>query len=205
MTGRSIRAGRPRAQDILERDKRVEAAAREVFRDQGYQRASIEEISRRANVAKRTLYGVYGGKAGLFERVVRSAADPMPDVTSFDLPSAAAVRQGRAAWLLSVRGAEIMRMLIAEAASQPELASQVRSNGRARVIVSLSAVFEDLFARGLLAPRCDPAQAAALFLDVVVGAAMLHKLSFVDEDLAPFLERAIGFFLAGFPGWAERP
>ena len=61
------------------------------------------------------------------------------------------------------------------------------------------------FARGLLAPRCDPAQAAALFLDVVVGAAMLHKLSFVDEDLAPFLERAIGFFLAGFPGWAERP
>ena len=209
MTEHLPRRGRPGPGDVAERDRRVEAAAWAVFRDQGYGRATIDEISRRAGVAKRTLYGVYGGKTGLFERVVSAAADPTPEAQAFDgLPDAATVLRAVAAKVLATspenHNADLMRLIIAEAPSQPQLASQVRTNGRERVIQSLAGVFESLFRRKLLPPAVDAEVAAALFVDVVLGAGTLHKLCYVEEDLTPFLDRLIAFFIAGFPAWAGR-
>jgi len=210
---RGGRRGRPRPEDLADRDRRVDAAAWAVFSAQGYGRATIDEIARRAGVAKRTLYGVYGGKSGLFERVVRSVSDPAAQGSAFDhLPDAAAV-------LLAVvmkavankveagapenRSVDLMRMIIAEAPSQPDLVSQVRSAGRQQVIQSVAGVFERLFARGLLAPRADPHAAAVLFVDMVMGAGSMHGLCYVEEDLTPFLERLVAFFVAGYPAWAK--
>jgi AcrR family transcriptional regulator len=203
----AARRGRPRLDDLAERDHHVEAVARQIFTSQGYARASIDEIARRAGVAKRTLYAVYGGKTGLFERVVSATADPTPIPALFnDLPTAQAVLRAAAAAVLigpdADRGADLLRMIIAEAPAQPQLASQVRASGRLRVIRSLAGVFERLFARSLLSPSTDPAAAAELFVDTVIGGAVLTRLCCFDDDPALLIARTVALFVAGYPTWA---
>ena len=155
--------------DAARNRARVLEVAYEVFAAEGLG-VPIDEIARRAGVAKRTLYCVYGGKSGLFERVVRSVSDPAPEASAFDhLPDAEAVLLAVAMKVVAItvvagapenRRAALMRLSIAEAPSQPDRVRQVRASGRERVIQSLAGVFDNLFARGLLTPRAAPDAAA---------------------------------------------
>jgi TetR/AcrR family transcriptional regulator, mexJK operon transcriptional repressor len=203
------RRGRPTAESAEARNQRIEQVAREVFTSLGYARASIDEIARRAGVAKRTLYSVYGGKAGLFERLIRQTARPLPDLAAFEAMNDAATILGAAARALfegetAALGLKVLRVIIAEAAAQPDLVAQVQMNGRQRVIAQYAKVFDRLFERQLLAPRIEIEAAAELFIDAVVGGAMMLRLSGADQDLSGMLASLVELFLAGFPAWASK-
>ena len=201
------RRGRPTAESAEARDQRIDQVAREVFAACGYARTSLDEIARRAGVAKRTLYSVYGGKAGLFERLIRQTASPLPNLDAFErLDDAASILVAAALALFEGESAElglkILRMVIAESAAQPELTGRLQMNGRQRVIGEYAKVFSRLFERELLAPTIDPAEAAELFIDAVVGAAMMLRLSGEEAQLRPRIETLTTLFVAGFGGWA---
>ncbi len=55
-----------------ERRQAIVAAAAEVFLEIGYERASMDEVARRAGGSKATLYKYYSSKEELFETVVRN-------------------------------------------------------------------------------------------------------------------------------------
>jgi TetR/AcrR family transcriptional repressor of mexJK operon len=66
-------AGRPRSTDADSRTQHLMATAAGLFLERGYQQVSLEQIARTAHVAVRTIYVKFGGKAGLFRAIVRSA------------------------------------------------------------------------------------------------------------------------------------
>jgi len=198
-TRRVARRGAQTSANLALRDAHVEAVARELFITLGYAGATIEEISRRASVAKRTLYKSYGGKAGLFALVIRSTADPEPmwlRVTTADSAEdalnavAASILVGPAAQ----RGIDLMRLIIAEAPSQSELARETHLNGRIGALKSITKVFERLIQRGLL-PACDPAVAAETFADTVIGSMLLLRLACYESDLEQRIAARVRHFI----------
>ena len=67
------RAKRPREQ----REREILAAARAVFSEHGFARASVAEIARRADVAEATVYQCFSGKQELLVEVLRAFYEPL--------------------------------------------------------------------------------------------------------------------------------
>jgi AcrR family transcriptional regulator len=121
------------SQALDRRDARAQtliAAALEEFKAKGYAAARLDDVARRAGVAKGTLYLYFDSKEALFKAVVRSAILPAIERAE----GAAAASDGSAADLLRqlVRtatrdivesdGREVLRLLIGEAGRFPDLA-----------------------------------------------------------------------------------
>ena len=70
MSPRPYRLG-ARTAAVAETRARVIAAARDMFAEDGYHRASLDAVARRADVARGTVYHQFGSKVGLLEAVVR--------------------------------------------------------------------------------------------------------------------------------------
>lgn len=68
----------------LSKDKIISAAI-EVFSENGYHRASMDEIALRAQVAKGTLYYNFPGKSELFKTVVKQGFEDIMQRTQADL------------------------------------------------------------------------------------------------------------------------
>ena len=64
------------------------AAAREAFLEQGYDGISVDEVAKRAGVAKQTVYARYASKDALFLAVVDSVQASMPSAVSTTGPLA---------------------------------------------------------------------------------------------------------------------
>ena len=82
MTDESVKGGPPRRRGRAADPERTAAtragivsAAVEVFVDEGYERARMAEVARRAGVAKGTLYLYFETKEALFEGVLRDALE----------------------------------------------------------------------------------------------------------------------------------
>lgn len=80
-------------QRTLKTRKQILDAAREVFDEFGYADASMEEIARRAGVAKGTVFAHFGDKVGLITNflVAELAAISMSDVPAVETPPAEAM------------------------------------------------------------------------------------------------------------------
>lgn len=72
-TGARRRGRRPSGEDTR---ATLLAAAREVFTEQGYERATVREIARRAGVDPAMVNHWFGGKAGLFTAAMSLPLDP---------------------------------------------------------------------------------------------------------------------------------
>jgi AcrR family transcriptional regulator len=68
----------------LSKEKIIQTAV-EVFSENGYHRASMDEIALRANVAKGTLYYHFPGKAQLFKTLVKDGFQEIIDKVQADL------------------------------------------------------------------------------------------------------------------------
>jgi len=68
----------------LSKDKIIRAAI-EVFSENGYHRASMDEIALRAQVAKGTLYYNFPGKSELFKTIVKQGFEDIMQRTQADL------------------------------------------------------------------------------------------------------------------------
>jgi AcrR family transcriptional regulator len=135
------------------RAKIVEAAA-EVFLDQGFLGATMDQIASRADVSVQTVYSRFGSKEALFQDVVGALAggatrsidsevDALPDGTSpEDWLLRFALEQLQA--VLTPRLMRLRRMVIGESGRFPELGVSLFREGPGRAIEKLASAI-DLF------------------------------------------------------------
>lgn len=76
----------------MSKDKIISAAI-EVFSENGYHRASMDEIAARAQVAKGTLYYNFPGKSQLFKTVVKNGFEDIMRRTEADLNSSLPLKE----------------------------------------------------------------------------------------------------------------
>ena len=125
------------------------AAAMTLFVEAGYATASMEEIARRAGVAKQTLYNHFGSKQVLFQAIVEQICDELMDTVNLDAPldsdpTVALSDFARRFVRLMVDSTSIglFRLLAAEAHRFPDLAETVFRSGPDRVVADLARYLE---------------------------------------------------------------
>lgn len=122
-------AGRPRAADLEARHKNLIEKAGQLFLEMGYGKVSLELIAREAHVAVRTIYVKFGGKAGLFQAVLIANRDrflPPQLMVADRRPLKEVIADFSTHFLDLITAPEalaVQRMVIAEAKTNPELAS----------------------------------------------------------------------------------
>ena len=134
----------PRTERVRDR---VLAAAGELVLEGGLAAATMEAIAARAGVSKRTLYKYWPSRGAVaLEGFMRSAA------TSWSLPENASAAQSLEASVLAAvdlftqtPGGPLMRSLIADAQSQPEIALALRDQW----LKPRRAISADLIRRGV--------------------------------------------------------
>lgn len=112
------------------RERQILAAAFEEFAANGYAAARVDNVARRANVAKGTIYLYFPSKSRLFQAVLRSLIQPiLKDFALFIKNSSAPASQllkdlisrQYAEVLTNRKALAILRLLIAESARFPQL------------------------------------------------------------------------------------
>jgi len=187
-------------------------AAVELFKEKGYERASMNELARRLGGSKATLYGYFASKEALFVAVVKAVA-------TVHLADAIATISGDAADQLSledllVRFGERMmvvltndasalavyRMVVAEA-GHSVIGQLFDESGPAQLGEALAALFERAIERGELR-RADPKVLAAHF-SALVTSETSNRLYQMDpqpmalDAIRQMVRRAVETFLLG--------
>ena len=188
-------------------------AARDVFLEQGYEGASIEEIVRRVGGSKASLYAYFGSKQGLFWEVAGDATEQF--LAELALPTQADAELEKTLNTIGMRflrgfldpaGCRMFRTLIAESQRFPELAQRFFERGPQRVRQALGNYLRLQQDAGRL-DCADPEMAASQFLELVKGPpharVMLSMEPFLPNfDPAQHVAGAVRLFLYGC---ARRP
>jgi TetR/AcrR family transcriptional regulator, mexJK operon transcriptional repressor len=175
-------------------DKRraiLEAAA-EIFLDDGYLGASMDDIAEKAVVAKQTVYAHFSNKRALFVAMASALTNDGSDRVHKDVPqfregddleeflTSYALRQLKV--VLTPRLVRLRRLVIGEVSRFPELGEALYSGGPGRAIASLAATFERLVAKGALSIG-DPALAASQFNWLVMSAPLNQAMLLGDRAI----------------------
>jgi len=161
-----------------ENRERVLRAAADAFLQRGY-RASVDDIARRAGVAKQTVYHHFPSKDRLFEAAVCDLSkhvlvelDADPSDVRAALTAFARAYRKRA---LGAEGLAMFRTLTADVPRFPGLARAVYHGGAGAMVKRLAAFLDDAMAAGRLR-RDDPQFAAELFLSMLAGQERVRRL-----------------------------
>lgn len=180
------------------------AAAREVFLEQGYEEASVNDVVRRAGGSLATLYAQFGNKEGLFlavsqdqlERFVHSVTPERVDHLKLeDGLQAIGERYIRA--LLERDNLAFFRIIIGEGRKHPQLLQRYVASGADKV--------RDIVAGYLKshAPQIEAREAAAAyFLDLMRGRRQYRALAddqyrLSDAEIIEQVRTGVRFFLNG--------
>lgn len=134
-------------------------AAREIFLKDGYSRAAMAEIAREADVSTATLYKHFDSKESLFAAVVQDAYRETDTSMFVDIAgkSARTVLRNVAALYagqqIDEQMNDLLRVVIAEVPSAPDLARDVYENSVLKRYSQLQAMVDELVARGDLRPH----------------------------------------------------
>jgi TetR/AcrR family transcriptional regulator, mexJK operon transcriptional repressor len=212
MTDRALEAGefkrgpggRPTREEAERRHRGLIETAFRLFLEKGWEGASIDEISRRAGVAKGFIYARYLDKAALFvgaiERLMEDAmgnlqvSEPLPEDVEEGL---CAFGQRLLDLVLAPEALAFHRLFIAEAPKFPALAKHfIARNGMVDLIGGVLADYDEL---GALAPR-DARARAEHFAILVIGIPRTFALLVGREPPAEEQRRlraAVRLFLDG--------
>ena len=154
-TSKSPRRGetRPtRAEKALERRDAIVAAALEEFALRGFAAARLEDVAKRAGVAKGTIYLHFADKEALFQELVRSMLGPLVGAIEAapagDMPVAEIARAIVDLFVREIYGTrrkDVIRLIIAEGPRFPSLAEFYYRE----VISRILAVMHTLLARAV--------------------------------------------------------
>ncbi|MEE8601949.1 TetR/AcrR family transcriptional regulator [Euzebya tangerina] len=141
----------PRAQ---EKRAQILRGARQAFMDGGFAATSTDAVVKQAGVSKQTLYVYFRTKDELLVAVLEELLEALPErglpeITDGTTPDAAWVRRAalelaRAFVRLTMQPDYIalMRILVAESGTRPELADQFRARMPAGVIAAINRILE---------------------------------------------------------------
>ena len=189
------------------------AAARGVFLDLGFERASMDTIARVASVSKATVYAHFRSKEELFVTMLARAGATSERMLSAQVLDPADLRGsltrvGRLylARLVDPEMLSTMRVVAHEVLRMPELGRAIYETGPKRVRVALSDFLAGAHARGELSVD-DPPLAAEQFLGLVQGPMHLKMMlgvlppEAIDDAIGPVVAAAVERFLRAYaPG-----
>ena len=186
-------------------------AARDIFLEQGFARASIDEVVQRVGGSKASVYQYFGSKEGLFGEMIAHQCQQLIDSAEFPgrggAPGAdveqVLLQFARRVVQLFLAPARIAmhRAMIAEAERFPELAERFYEAGPKRGLMLLSAYLRSQHEAGTLdCPK--PEWSAIQFMNLVRTYPMFRALHGMPpmpegEDLDEFLQHAVRLFLDG--------
>ena len=185
----------------------VEAAA-EVFLEQGFGNASMDEIARRAGVSKATVYNYFDSKPALFGAIVqqrcqRSLPAMLGEFSDRSIDEALTLVGRQFLDVLMMPGSlPLYRTVLAEAPRFPEVGRVFYEAGPGRVAAGLATYFQMHEARGQL-NVADPRLAAEQFLAAVLGHIHVRLLLGLSdappgpEERARAVAEAVSTFLDG--------
>jgi AcrR family transcriptional regulator len=164
------------------RRQAIVKVAIEVFREVGFERATMAMISRRLGGSKGTLYGYFNSKEELFETAMKAASEGPGDQIMGLLEkkpgSIRSVLEGFALkYLKFILGEDVLaitRTAIADGAGS-SLGPHLFDQGPGRAVTKLTHFFENEMARGRI--RTAPAEIAALHFKGLI------ETGFVEEAL----------------------
>jgi AcrR family transcriptional regulator len=171
-----------------ERREAILAAALEEFAASGFAATRIDDVARRAGVAKGTIYLYFRDKESLFQELVRTMLGPvvagLEAAPTVDLPARAiaeAVADIFVREIFGTRRKDIIRLIITEGARFPKLAEFYYREVIERVTVAMRGVLMRAVERGEL-----KSDALARFPQLLVAPALVAIVwNGMFERLAP--------------------
>ena len=145
-----------RAERAAERREAIIAAAMDEFIAQGFAATRLDDVAKRAGVAKGTIYLHFKDKEALFEELIRTAIVPLVNrLTAGPPPSGASVRdmvEGFARTFIhevtTTRRGDIVRLIVAEGPRFPDVADFYYREVVSRGLAGMRALIELGIARG---------------------------------------------------------
>lgn len=165
------------------RPAEIVAAAIEVFAEKGFRTATLEEVARRAGVAKGTVFVYFATKEELFRAVAQTvlssnfgeASEASKAIADIPLQELVPLLLSKAATVGMSKTSGIVRTLIAEAKAFPDLAQIWHDEVVAKVLSVLTSAIRRAQAQGLV---CE-------------GNARLYAFSILGPMLAALVFRQV--------------
>ena len=165
----------PRAERQAQRREAILAAALDEFSARGFAATRLDDVAKRADVAKGTIYLYFRDKESLFQELVRATLSPIVSRVAgapmIDLPARMVVEGIADMFVREVFGTrrqDVIRLIITEGQRFPKLAEIYYHEVIARVVPSVRALMTRAVARGEL-----PNDALARFPQLLVAPAMV--------------------------------
>ncbi len=139
-----------------ERRQRILVAARDLFRQKGFEKTNLDEVLAETGGSKQTLYRYFNDKKGLFHAVIASMSPkngPSTDLLDVENAEESLIAYG----LHYIRQAtdpittDAFRMVLGEARSQPELAAEFYTRNISAAKADLETYLEALRMHGVIA------------------------------------------------------
>jgi AcrR family transcriptional regulator len=153
-SGSTTAAATNRAGRAAERRAAIVEAAMEEFVARGFAATRIDDIARRAGVAKGTIYLHFKDKESMFEELIRTAIVPLV-VRLHAPPPSGSIRDALEAFarvfiqeIVTTRRADIVRLIIAEGSRFPAIADFYYREVISRGLAGMRALIELAVARG---------------------------------------------------------
>ena len=170
------RGGRPSRADAEQLGARILDVATKLFLNHGYGATSIEEIARRARISKRTFYHRFDDKPAVFGAVVHRIIDGLRPPANVPLLEGADVEdilRGLAGLILraalSPQAIALHRLIVAESARFPHLASVVAMQGATAEAINLIAGLLERETRAGNLAASHPVFAAQQFMHMIIA------------------------------------
>lgn len=200
---------KPRTLPPEDRRQAILDAAAEVFVAEGYAAARLEDVARRAGIAKGTIYLHFRDKQDLFQQLLQTLVGPVLDQVEAlaareEIPTRTLLRQmlGRIRGeLLGTRRKDILRLIIAEGPRFPEIARFHHQHVVSRGMAVIRRVLARAAARGEVASDAY-ARFPQLLMAPVLVAVIWDSLfgAFDPLDVDGMLEAHLGLILGGAGG-----
>lgn len=183
--------------------------ARTVFLRDGFEGASVDDITRAAGVSKATVYSYFTDKREMFEEVVRRECDRMAEATlssvDFSRPPAEVMRttaQSLTRFLLSDFSIRMFRICASEAERFPELGRAFYKSGPEMGRRRMTGYIEAAQARGELI-EADPDMMAEQFAELCkarlwMRAVLGVQTVFSDDEIEVVVNEAVATMLARY-------
>jgi AcrR family transcriptional regulator len=144
-----------RAQKSAARREAILAAALDEFSARGFAAARLEDVARRAGVAKGTIYLHFANKEALFQELVRTMLGPLvatlDQLRATDLPMRTVVERFADLFVTGIYGTrrrDVVHLVISEGARFPKLAEFYYREVVERGMAAMRSLLERAIARG---------------------------------------------------------
>lgn len=201
---RTVRTGRPRQNEIQQRQEVILEAAGETFLRLGFDGATMDAVADAARVSKRTLYARYPDKATLFNAVLRGLINrwlvPIDQVRS---------KRGKleerlhslahylATFALTPQSISINRIIVSEVERWPEFGELANEAGRKPAIRAIVSILQQHQAE---LTAIDLEMAAEQFMSLAIDSCIRRAslgMAPTSTDIEKWVTAAVQLFLNG--------